>query len=1016
MKAVFLSGFKLAATAWFAAVPAIAQAKPITEPTASSPASIPTGQLGAVVGKPSEGEGLSITTTPDGARLRCTFQRLGGQVTREGLWLISDTGDSSGEQFRVTAVEVGRGTWGALFGDWLHPPQTLTSAGMVKVVDKSVRFIRDGLTEEYSVSVDGVRQDFIIEQRPAGEGELCVELNVTGAKARPLVNGVQLVLDRSSRRLVYHRLRVIDAGGRDLPARLEVMDAIRLAVVVDDAAALYPVHIDPTFSDANWVSLGGLPGTDSGVHASAVDDAGSLYIGGEFTVVGTVIVNRIAKWDGSTWTALGGGMNGFVRALAVSGNDLYAGGEFTMVTNSGGVSVLANRVAKWNGSAWSALGEGLDANVLALATSGSDLYAGGEFTNAINDGSVTVAVNRVAKWNGSAWVALDGGLSSRVRAAAMMGSDLYVGGEFISATNAGAAVTVNRIARWDGSSWSALASGVNNFVYALAVSGSDLYAGGEFLTATNGGGVAVSVSRVAKWNGNAWSAMQTGMNARVSALTALGSDVYAGGYFTTAGVAGANYISKWNGSSWSELGSGMDGNVYAVAGRGTNLYAGGALKTAGGIAANFLAKWNGLSWSAMGDGGMNNSVVALATSDSDVYAGGYFTTAGNRVVNYIAKWDGSSWSALGSGMSSNVQALAVSGTNLYAGGEFTRATNNGGVAVTVNRVARWNGNSWSALGSGLNGIVRALTVSDTNVYAGGDFTTAGGNYIAKWNGSSWSAVGSGMSLFGYVYALASSGSDVYAGGLFTWATNSGGMAVKANGIAEWNGSSWSALGLGVSGTVRALATSGSDVYAGGLFTRATNSGNITVPVNYIAKWDGSSWSALGSGMNFWVYSLTASGSDVYAGGWFSRATNSGNITVPVNYIAKWDGNEWGALGSGMGGGTLIPVVGSLAVSDTALYAGGSFSTAGGNVSGYAAKASFSAISSPGLFNNLFYSPVAGFSCTFRDATPGLSYRIQTSPSLAAGSWTDLTNFTYSGPVVITAAASSTNKFFRAVSP
>ena len=56
-------------------------------------------------------------------------------------------------------------------------------------------------------------------------------------------------------------------------------------------------------------------------------------------------------------------------------------------------------------------------------------------------------------------------------------------------------------------------------------------------------------------------------------------------------------------------------------------------------------------------------------SGSDLYAGGGFTTAGGIAANYIAKWNGSSWSALGSGMNGDcVYALAVSGSDLYAGG------------------------------------------------------------------------------------------------------------------------------------------------------------------------------------------------------------------------------------------------------------------------------------------------------------------------------------------------------------
>src|SRR5207302_484139 len=101
--------------------------------------------------------------------------------------------------------------------------------------------------------------------------------------------------------------------------------------------------------------------------------------------------------------------------------------------------------------------------------------------------------------------------------------------------------------------------------------------------------------------------------------------------------------------------------------------------------------------------------------------------------NYVAKWDGTSWSALGSGMNDAVHALAVSGSDLYVGGFFRTA--GGGAA---NYIAKWNGSSWSALGSGMNSEVRALSVSGSGLYAGG-------------------------------CALSLSGSDLYAGGYFTTA-------------------------------------------------------------------------------------------------------------------------------------------------------------------------------------------------------------------------------------------------------
>jgi hypothetical protein len=147
------------------------------------------------------------------------------------------------------------------------------------------------------------------------------------------------------------------------------------------------------------------------------------------------------------------------------------------------------------------------------------------------------------------------------------------------------------------------------------------------------------------------------------------------------------------------------------------------------------------SWGAMGTG-MNGAVYALVEdSQGNMYAGGVFTNAGGVTVNYVAKWDGGSWSALsgpsGTGINNNIWALAVdSQDNFYAGGGFSTA---GG--VTVNRVAKWDGGSWSALigssGTGMSSYVYALAVdSQDNLYAGGNFIAAGGvtvNRIAKWD-------------------------------------------------------------------------------------------------------------------------------------------------------------------------------------------------------------------------------------------------------------------------------------------
>ncbi|GAA4347170.1 hypothetical protein GCM10023185_02050 [Hymenobacter saemangeumensis] len=692
--------------------------------------------------------------------------------------------------------------------------------------------------------------------------------------------------------------------------------------------------------DHRWAGNFGLQGANQSV-AVVLCVGTSIYIAGSFTAVGDVAASNIAKWNGTAWSVLGSGpVNGTdarVYALAASpSGEVYVGGGFS---RAGGLTV--RQVAKWSGTAWSVLGTATDngvyGEVTALAVSGSgDVYVGGLFGQT----SGNVMANNIARWNGSAWSTLGtgstNGVDDQVYALALTGSgQLYVGGRFQQAGGTAA----KRVAQWNGSAWSTLGPGIgnttNNVVYALAVSGSgEVYAGGDFGLA---GGMAAS--SIARWNGTAWNSLGaglgTGTNRTVVSLAFSGSgELYVGENYTPPGGGSVSQISRWNGTAWAVLGTGNAGSInnpakaLAFSGSG-ELFAGGDFTLAGGLRVNRIARWNGSAWSPMdtsGGNGVNGGVFAVAVAPTgEVYAGGRFTQAGALATNNIAKWNGTAWSSLGTGITwstgfnNGVYALVVApGGELYASGAFTHA---GG--VVVNNIAKWDGSNWSALGTGLvlanntAPAVKALALTGTGeLYAGGDFIQAGSqlaNHVAKWNGTAWSTLGTGATngVNREVRALAvTSLGELYVGGFFDQA---GGQPARC--IAKWNGTAWSTLGVapndGTNQPVCALAVSGSgDLYVGGYFNQVAGQFfPSVVAARSIAKWNGTTWSALGSasaqGTDGSVLCLAVSASgELYVGGTMTQAGG-----VPASNIAKWNGTAWSNLGTGLNGGVIALCVG-----------------------------------------------------------------------------------------------------------
>ena len=282
------------------------------------------------------------------------------------------------------------------------------------------------------------------------------------------------------------------------------------------------------------------------------------------------------------------------------------------------------------------------------------------------------------------------------------------------------------------------------------------------------------------------------------------------------------------------------------------------------------------------------------------------------------------WQALGTGLNGNVRGLTMSPDDtLYIGGEFTLAS-----GATANRIAAWADESWSTMGTGTGAstAVYSLTTTSTGtLFVSGGFASIGGvsaRNAAQWDGATWSALGSGIT-GNIATVLALADDSVLYGGQFTAA---GG--VTANGLALWTGSGFSgAFGSIDDETVYGLGQLGNgDIVAGGTLTSVGG-----VPARNVAQWHDDTWTNMGGGVNSDVYAIAPKGANaVFVGGYLTRAGGASLSDVSTNKVGLWQDDTWSALGYGLG--RTSDYVNGMAYDDThgLLYVTGQFRYACGS--------------------------------------------------------------------------------------
>lgn len=609
--------------------------------------------------------------------------------------------------------------------------------------------------------------------------------------------------------------------------------------------------------DELWADHWNRPGANDTVN-DTIEFQGDLVAVGLFTFMGNVETGHVARYDGTAWTAVGSIVGGDVENVAVYQGQLYVAGYFSL---DGGSTYVG--LARWTGTQWEPVDGGIDAYVNDILVHGTQL--------------VVIADDGISTWNGTSRTFIDGGfVDGYVYSGASDGTNLYVVGELYGIDTA----SVGNVARWNGSTWSSLGSGLTDdfgdpfnasaeFCHVwngnLVVTGYFLHAGGQ------------SSENVALWNGTSWSAIGPDPSYFADGAFTLGDF---GGNLLVADNYG--YVSQWNGSFWSLFSSNAFANDFEH--WGSNLVlAGGTFGQISGVFAQNIALFDGSSWSALAPGdGASKGVKLVYDWNGTLVVGGTRSQYGPILGSLVAGWDGTQWTALGGPITATAfGGEATSATtyegDLILGGSFTTAD-----GTPANKIARFDGTNWSAMGGGSNATVHAMHVYLGDLYAGMAGTANPGYQVGRWNGMSWDP-------FAYtndsIFALEEFEGKLYVGGNFSTIA---GLAIPF--LACWDGNGWSAPGGGLSGgAVWDLTVHGGRLYAAGQFTSA--GGNSA---ERVAVFDGTSWAPLGAGVNNRVFGIGGVNGDIFITGEFIHSGGS-----PLDYVARWDGTQWDPMGSGL---------------------------------------------------------------------------------------------------------------------
>ncbi|MFA6046516.1 MAG: hypothetical protein WC718_16145 [Phycisphaerales bacterium] len=343
------------------------------------------------------------------------------------------------------------------------------------------------------------------------------------------------------------------------------------------------------------------------------------------------------------------------------------------------------------------------------------------------------------------------------------------------------------------------------YIGALTVYQGDLIASGSFPSL----GVIPGSGYVARYDfdSGSWQSLGAGLNAGPNnafgtSFTEMNGELYIAGFFQNAGgVSGTRSLARWNGTDFLPVDTGWvlpnaGGPVHAVWSCTSSdflgspkVFFGGSFEELNGLPAAHVAMWDGTTATKIvtsmptlvsSAGSINPLVTAMTVFDDgqgggkQLYIGGRFNSVDGVPALTVARWNGSTWSLVGTNLgntiiTAEVDCMKVWNDELYIGGTNLRV--NGALA----QVAKWNGTTWTAVGQNPTGRIWSLETFDDGsvekLYATGTPISGGINRFFRLEGNTWTVVGGGVDAQGI--KLLNYDNKLYVAGSFA---NAGGQA------------------------------------------------------------------------------------------------------------------------------------------------------------------------------------------------------------------------------------------------